>query len=98
LRKYESLFIIRPDLEEERSNEVVEKFKNLLETNGAENLAVDVWGKRKLAYEVKKFNEGIFVLFTFECESDVKTELERNYKISDEIIKYLVVRLDEEQK
>ncbi len=97
MRKYESLFIIKPGLEEEKTNEVVEKFKNILESNGAENISVDVWGKRKLAYEVMKYNEGIYVLFTFDSKPDVKAELERNFKISDDIIKFLIIRVDEEE-
>ncbi|MBZ4687748.1 MAG: small subunit ribosomal protein [Clostridia bacterium] len=98
MRKYETLFIIRPDLEEEQTNGVIDKFKELLEKNGAEDIKVDPWGKRKLAYEVKKFKEGFYVLFQFNSTPEAASELERNFKISDEIIRYLIVRLEEEEK
>lgn len=96
MRKYESLFIIRPDLDEEATNAEIEKFKGILGKNGAEEITVDLWGKRKLAYEINKFTEGYYALFKFSSDPAAASELERNFKISDNIIRYLVVRQDEE--
>lgn len=91
MRRYESIVILRPDLEEDKHKETVEKFKKLLSDNGAENISVDLWGKKKLAYEIKNHNEGFYVFFVFDSEPAAVSEFERVLKITDEIIRYLVV-------
>ena len=91
--KYEALFIIDPNLDEEGTKAVVEKFKNLLETS-AELENIDEWGKRRLAYKIKDKAEGYYVLATFSADSNFPRELERIFKISDEIIKYLIIKKD----
>lgn len=96
MRGYEVLYIIRPDLEEEKVQEVVDKFKNLLETQGATVSNVDKWGKRRLAYEVKDRREGIYVQMNFKAESGVSAELERVLRITDDVIRYLIVKEGEE--
>ena len=95
MRKYETLFIINPELEEEATQAVVEKFTNLLKNEGAETVSVDEWGKKKLAYEIDKLNEGYYVLITFEAPSEVPEELQRVFKIDGNILRYIVVNLDE---
>ena len=65
MRSYEALFIAQPDLEPEQSAAVVVKFSDLITNNGGELIKADQWGKRRLAYEVKDFREGIFMLFQF---------------------------------
>lgn len=95
MRKYETVIIFDPTLDLEAVRANVEKFKGIIATNG-EVTNVDEWGKRKLAYEVKGFNEGNYVLVEFEAESTEVDELERIYKISDAVIRYLIVRKDEE--
>ena len=91
--KYETIFIINPELDEENTKALVDKFKNLLETSGElEN--IDEWGKRRLAYEIKDRSEGYYVLANFSADSDFPRELERIYKITDEIIKYLIIKKD----
>ena len=91
LNKYECIFIIDPDLDEENTKALVEKFKNLLETS-AQLENVDEWGKRKLAYEIAGKTEGYYVLADFSANSDFPRELERIFKITDGIIKYMIVK------
>ena len=82
LNKYECIFIIDPDLDEENTKALVEKFKNLLETS-AQLEGIDEWGKRKLAYEIADKTEGYYVLADFSANSDFPRELERIFKITE---------------
>ncbi len=96
MRKYECMYIIRPDLEEARYAEVMEKFTALIEANGGELVKIDPWGKKRLAYEIDKVREGFYVLMYFNANPELPAELERNFRISDEIMRYLVISLEEE--
>jgi len=89
MRKYEVMYIIRPDIEQEAVQAAVEKFQGII-SNGGEITKHDVQGKRRLAYEIKKFRDGFYVLVNFTAEPAVVTELERLMKISDEVIRYLI--------
>lgn len=91
MNKYECIFIIDPDLDEENTKALVEKFKNLLETS-AQLENVDEWGKRKLAYEIAGKTEGYYVLADFSANSDFPRELERIFKITDGILKYMIIK------
>lgn len=93
VNKYESIFIINPDIDEEGTKALVEKFKNLLETS-AQLESIDEWGKRKLAYEIADKSEGYYVLANFSADSQFPHELERIYKITDGIIKYMIIKKD----
>lgn len=94
MRKYETLFILKPDVEEEKRNALIEKFKSIIESDGEiEN--VDEWGTKKLAYEINKIREGYYVLINFKAGTDLPKELERNFRISDDIVRYIVVNLEE---
>lgn len=95
MRKYEVIFFLRPDLDEEKNDAVIEKFKSLIENNGGEILKLDKWGKRKLAYKVKDFGEGFYTVIQFNAESKVATELDRVLKITDEVLRHMIVREDE---
>jgi len=92
MTKYEAMFIVKPDLEEDAYEAVSTKFEELIETTGGEVTNVNLMGRRKLAYEVKKFREGFYVLLNYTAKPAVTAELERNFKISDEIIRYLIVK------
>lgn len=94
MNKYESIFIIDSDIGEENIKALVEKFKNLLETS-AQLESIDEWGKRKLAYTIADKNEGYYVLVNFSAEPDFPRELERIYKITDGIIKYMVIKKEQ---
>jgi small subunit ribosomal protein S6 len=94
MRKYEVMFILRSNLEEEKRNAAIEKFKGIIEADG-EIESIDEWGNRKLAYEINKVNEGYYVLVNFKAGADVPKELDRNFKISDDVMRHLIVNLEE---
>ena len=93
VNKYESIFIIDSEIGEEPVKALVEKFKGLLETS-AQLESIEEWGKRRLAYPIDHCNEGYYVLANFSAEGTFPQELERLYKITDGILKYIVVRKD----
>jgi small subunit ribosomal protein S6 len=93
MNKYESLYVLKPDIEEEPRKALIEKFKALVEQNGGKVEKVDEWGVRKLAYEIDYIKEGYYVLMTFESDPQFPSELERNYNISDSVLRYNVIRL-----
>jgi small subunit ribosomal protein S6 len=97
-RTYELLFIVRPDM----ADEALEKLVSLLETTVASAKgsvkSIDRMGKRRLAYMVRKFREGIYILMTIEGEGTVIHELERRLRVTEQVIKFLTVRVDEEHK
>ena len=96
MRQYETMFILRPEFDKEQSQEVAARYTAIITSNGGTIDKVSEWGKRRLAYEVKKYREGIYVLVNFTAEANVSKELERNFKISEDVLRYLMVRKDEE--
>ncbi|MFD0621398.1 30S ribosomal protein S6 [Paenibacillus sp. GCM10027629] len=92
MRKYEVMYIIRTDIEQEVVQAAVEKFQGIISNGGGEITKHDVLGKRRLAYEIKKFRDGHYVLVNFTAEPAVVAELERVMKISDEVIRYLITQ------
>lgn len=93
MNKYELMYILKSDTDEEKRALLLEKFKGIIETNGAvEN--VEEWGNRKLAYEINKLNEGYYLLVNFNAATDIPKELDRNLKIADEVIRHMIVRLE----
>lgn len=95
MNKYESVIIINPSVDEDKVKSLIDRFSDLINTQGKVT-KVDNMGKRKLAYEVKKNKEGIYVVFYFEAEPSLIVELERNYRITDEVIKFIVVKDERE--
>ncbi len=94
MNKYESVIIINPSLEEQGVKEVITKFTDLINSDGnVEN--VDELGRKKLAYEIKKHSEGYYVVFTFEANPEFITELERIYRITDSIMKFITIRKED---
>lgn len=91
MRKYEVMYILRSELEQEAVQSVVEKFQNIITNNGGEITKHDLLGKRRLAYEINKARDGIYVLVNFNAEPQVVAELDRVLKISDEVIRSLIV-------
>ena len=96
MRKYEIVFIVRA-LEEEATNAVIEKFSKLIAANGGTIDKEDRWGKRRLAYEIKKEVEGFYVIFYVTCAPACVDECDRVMKITDEILKHMIVRTDEKE-
>lgn len=97
MRKYETIFILDPDLEEEQAQSALEKVKGIITQTQGEILKVEDWGKRKLAYEVKKKAKGHYILIHLSGSPALLSELERNFRVMDAVIKYQSVRLDERQ-
>ena len=95
MNKYETVFIINPEVEDAGVKTLIEKFSNLINNDGKVE-KVDELGKKKLAYEIKKHKEGNYVVIEFEANPELIKELERIYRITDEVIKFIVVRKDEE--
>ena len=93
MNKYESVIIVNPNTDEAGLKALEEKFTGLINENGKVE-SVENMGKKKLAYEIKKFKEGIYLLFNFEAKPDSIKELERVYRITDEIMKFIVVKKD----
>ncbi len=91
MNKYESIIIINPSLEEDGVKTLINRFSDLVNSNGKVE-SVEEMGKRKLAYEIKKNKEGYYVQFNFKADPTLITELERNYRITDEVIKFIVIK------
>ena len=100
MRIYEVLFIIRPDVPEEEIDGIVEPLKSVVTTAGGAIDKVDKWGKRRLAYRVQKYREGYYVLLQLSTENTVETvkEVERRLRVSDTVIKFITVRIDQDLK
>ena len=98
MRIYEELFIVKPDAPDEEVDQFVEQLRTQLTTAGATVDKIDKWGKRRLAYKVDKYREGNYVLFQFSAGPDVVKELERRLRVSDVVIKFLTVRIDQTLK
>jgi len=97
MKKYETIFILDPDLEEGQALSAIEKAKGIITQTNGEILKVEDWGKRKLAYEVKKKPKGHYILIHFLGSPALLSELERNFRVMDAVIKFQSVRLDERQ-
>ena len=95
MNKYETIFIINPNVDDAGIKELIQKFSDLINSDGKVE-KVEEMGKRKLAYEMKKNKEGYYVVVNFEANPTLIKELERVYRITDEVIKFIVVRKDEE--
>ncbi len=98
MRKYETIFIINPDLNEEDTKGLIDRVRGIIESLRGEVFKIEEWGRKKLAYEVKKMSKGYFVLLHFAGTSQVLGELERNLRLMDGVLKYQTVRLDETEE
>lgn len=94
MNKYESMIIINPAVDEEKVNELSTKFTDMINKDGNVE-KVDNLGKRKLAYPVKKNEDGIYVVFYFTANPSLIAELERIYRITDDVIKFMTIRVEE---
>lgn len=90
MRKYELMYILRSELDSDAIQSNVEKFANIITSNGGEITKSEVMGKRRLAYEINKMRDGVYVLVHFTAEPAVVAELDRVLKISDETIRFLI--------
>lgn len=97
-RSYEVMFIVRPDLTEEDVDKLISTLQTHATNNGAVVANVEKMGKRRLAYDVKKFQEGQYVLFSLNSDGKAIYELERRMRVTEPVIKFITVRTDEEQQ
>jgi small subunit ribosomal protein S6 len=93
---YESLFIIRPSVSDEETNALIEKMKGVAERTGAQFIKSENWGRKKLAYEVRRERKGTYAYFYFKAPNNTVGELEHAYRLEDNIIKFLTVHLEKE--
>jgi len=98
MRVYEELFILRPDTPEEETDQLIEQLSTLITKHGGTVDKTDKWGIRKLAYRVQKRNEGFYVLLQFSAQPEAVKELERRMRVSDLVMKFITVRIDEKLK
>ena len=98
MRTYEIMYVVRPNIEDEARKALVERFKNILTNDGAEIIEEKDWGKRRLAYEIEDFKEGYYNIVRINTEdSEATDEFQRLAKINDDIIRYIVIREDEDK-
>jgi small subunit ribosomal protein S6 len=95
-REYETIFILRPDTNQEGITHVNSKVRQVIESMGGKTLKLDNWGKRKLAYEIKKQLKGIYMYWQFLATAGVVEEIERNLRMLDSVIRYYTVKVDED--
>ena len=97
-RVYEVMFIVRPDVTEEDTDKLIAGFSTTIASGGGTVKTVEKMGRRKLAYMVRKFNDGNYVLLTIDADGVLVAELERRLRVSEPVIKFITVRMDEEEK
>jgi small subunit ribosomal protein S6 len=97
-RTYELMFIVRPDMTEEDQDKLISTLESVVSSSGGQMKNVEKMGKRRLAYLVRRFHDGVYILLTLEGSGGLIHELERRLRVSEPVIKFLTVRIDEEQK
>lgn len=89
---YEMMYILRPDLSEDQVQQEVKKYQEFLQNNGAQDVQVQIRGKKRLAYPIKKFLDGVYVLVNYEADGSQIAPLERAMRLSEEVIRYLTIK------
>ena len=97
-RSYEIMFIVRPDVEETELDKIVETFTGYITQGGGSVRSTEKMGRRRLAYTVQKFNDGFYLLLIVEAPASLISEIERRLRVSEQVIKFITVRTDEEDK
>ena len=97
-RTYELMFIVRPDMTEEDQDKLISTLESVVTSSGGQMKSVEKMGKRRLAYLVRRFHDGVYILLTLEGSGGLIHELERRLRVSEPVIKFLTVRIDEKQK
>lgn len=98
MRTYEIMYIVRPNIEEDAKKALVERFNGILASEGSEVLEEKDWGKRRLAYEINGFKEGFYNIVRIKTDNNKSTdEFQRLAKINDDIIRYIVIREDQDK-
>ncbi len=97
MRLYETTFLIDPTLPEEEAEQLIEKMAGIVTEKKGKMINVDKWGKRRLAYPIKKFEDAVYVFFLYKGDVDIPTELERNFKQTESVIRYLTIKIEERE-
>ena len=97
-RFYEVMFIVRPDVQDEDLDKLITNLEGTVANGGGKVRSIEKLGRRKLAYTVRKFNEGNYVLLTIDADGKLVAEVERRLRVSEPVIKFIAVRMDEEEK
>ena len=97
VNSYELMLILRPDLNEERVSQEVNKYQDLLRENNAADVSVKIWGKRRLAYQIRRFNDGIYALFHFQADGKQIALVERDMRLNDNVMRFLSLKLTPEK-
>src|ERR1700674_4156739 len=97
-RIYELMFIVRPDMVEEEQDKLISTLESAVSSSGRQVKSMERMGKRRLAYPVRRFHDGIYILLTVEGGGALIHDLERRLRVTEPVIKFLTVRIDEEQK
>jgi small subunit ribosomal protein S6 len=95
MRQYELILIIQPDLDEEATNELIDRVKAMITTQGGEILKTDLWGLKSLAYEIQDFRQGFYVYMEVEFDPQFGTELKQSLRYIEPIIRYMLTRKDD---
>ena len=95
MRNYECMFILKPDLDEEVIQQTIDRYSLIITNGQGEMVSVDKWGKRRLAYEINDLFEGYYVLMMFKSEPAVVNELDRVMKISDDMMRFMILSKDD---
>jgi small subunit ribosomal protein S6 len=95
MKRYEIMYIIRPNLEEQTRKELVEALNKILTTNGSQEVKVDEWGIKDLAYEIADFTKGYYVVLNVVAPTEAITEIDRVMKIREDVIRHIVIARDE---
>lgn len=95
MRNYEIMYVVRPSIEEDAKKALIERFEEILTSNGAEIIESKDWGKRRLAYEINDFKEGFYQIVRVKSTDEATNEFDRLAKINDDIIRHIVVREEE---
>ncbi len=96
MKDYETIFILAPNMSEEEVEKVSQRMQEVVAGSGGEIMKVEKWGKKKLAYPVKKHKKGEYVFFQYQGGSAAVSELERNFKMTDSVIKFMTIKVDKD--
>ena len=95
MKAYEVLYIVKPTLDDEAREAVLDSIKNIITEAKGEVGEIDVWGSRKLAYPIEKFRDGVYTLVNFKADVEFPKELDRSLKISEDVIRHVIVAQEE---
>lgn len=94
MNNYEAMYIIKPDVEEEPRTALIAKFADIITNSGGEIAETDEWGRRRLAYPINYINDGYYVLVNFKAKPEIPAEMERNFRIAEDVIRFIIINKD----